>query len=94
LFNPWLVLSLRAIQIGVEAQTVVALRLMRLAGGGADAQDEAQRMVTEKIAALAEAQTAAVSAFLNGDRDHMVAAKALGAFKKRIRANKRRLSGP
>jgi len=80
-------------QLGVEAQTVVALRIMRLAAGGIHAQDEAQRMITEKIAAVAEAQTAAIAAMINGDKDHMVAAKTLRTFKKRIRANKRRLSG-
>jgi len=81
-------------QLGIEAQTVVALRMMRLAVGGAYAQDEAQRMVTEKIDALAEAQTAALTAMMNGDRDHVIAAKTLGAFKKRVRANRRRLSAP
>ena len=81
-------------QLGIEAQTVVALRMMRLAVGGAYAQDEAQRMVTEKIDALAEAQTAALTAMMNGDMDHVIAAKTLGAFKKRVRANRRRLSAP
>jgi hypothetical protein len=81
-------------QLGIEAQTVVALRMMRLAVGGAYAQDEAQRMVTEKIDALAEAQTAALTAMMNGDKDHVIAAKTLGAFKKRVRANRRRLSAP
>jgi hypothetical protein len=81
-------------QLGIEAQTVVALRMMRLAVGGAHAQDEAQRMVTEKIDALAEAQTAALTAMMNGDKDHVIAAKTLGAFKKRVRANRRRLSAP
>lgn len=80
-------------QLGVEAQTVIALRMMRLASGGVHAQDEAQRMITEKIVAVAEAQTAAIAAMINGDKDHVVAAKALRTFKKRVRANKRRLSG-
>jgi hypothetical protein len=81
-------------QLGIEAQTVVALRMMRLAVGGAHAQDEAQRMVTEKIDALAEAQTAVLNAMMSGDKDHVIAAKVLGAFKKRVRANRRRLSAP
>jgi hypothetical protein len=81
-------------QLGIEAQTVVALRMMRLAVGGAYARDEAQRMVTEKIDALAEAQTAALTAMMNGDKDHVIATKTLGAFKKRVRANRRRLSAP
>ena len=40
----------RAAQVGWDANVVVAMRLMRLAVGGALAQREAQRMVAEKIA--------------------------------------------
>jgi hypothetical protein len=90
--NPWLDVALKAIQLGVEAQSVIALRMMRLAAGGSRAQSELHRMMTEKIAAIAEAQTAAASALLNGHQDHVAATKALGAFEKRVRANKRRLS--
>jgi hypothetical protein len=92
LFNPWFDVALKAIQLGVEAQSVIALRMVRLATGGVHAQNEAQRMVMEKIAAIAEVQTAMATGILNGHEDHVVATKALGAFKKRVRANKRRLS--
>ncbi len=92
MFNPWFDVALKAIQLGVEAQSVIALRMVRLAAGGALAQSEAQRMVIEKFAAVAEVQTAVAAGFLNGHEDHVVASKALGAFKKRVRANKRRLS--
>jgi hypothetical protein len=33
MFNPWLSLGLKAFQIGVEAQTVIALRMLRFAAG-------------------------------------------------------------
>jgi hypothetical protein len=49
-------------------------------------------MVVEKIAAIAEAQAAAISAVLEGHQDHVIVSKTLGAFDKRVRANKRRLS--
>ena len=91
-FKPWLDVTLKAFQLGVEAQTVMALRMIRLAAGGAQAQSEVQRMVMEKIAAMAEAHTVATSAILDGHKDHVVVSKTLGAFKKRVRANKRRLS--
>ena len=48
-FNPWLSFRLRAWQIGLEAQSVIALRMLRLAAGGARAEAESGRMVTEKI---------------------------------------------
>ena len=49
-------------------------------------------MVVEKIAAAAEAQVAAAAAMLNGHKDHVIAGKALTVYKKRVRANRRRLS--
>ena len=62
MFNPWLSLSLKAFQLGIEAQRVIALRMLSFAAGGANAQAEANRMVTEKILAAVEAQTAAAVA--------------------------------
>jgi hypothetical protein len=91
MLNPWLDLSFKAFQLGLEAQSVIALR-MRLASGGPRAQAEARRMVIEKATATAEAQLAATTAALAGSKDHVIAGKALKVFKKRVRANKRRLS--
>jgi alpha-beta hydrolase superfamily lysophospholipase len=91
MFEPWVALSLRLFQLSVEAQSVMALRLMRLASGDARGQDELNRMVVEKLAALAEAQMAAATAIMNGHKDHVVARKALTVFRKRVRENKRRL---
>ena len=57
---------IRAAQVGWDANVVVAMRLMRLAAGGALAQREAQRMVAEKVTAIAEAQAAAVAKMIMG----------------------------
>ena len=92
MFNPWLALTLRTLELGFEAQNVVALRLWRIASGGARGHAEVNRMVTEKIAAVGEAHVAAAAAVMTGRPDHVVAGKALGVFRKRVRANKRRLS--
>jgi hypothetical protein len=92
MFNPWIVLSLKAVQMGVEAQSVIALRMLRLATGGARMEAEASRMVTEKVAAAAEAQAACTVSALSGRSPHGVASKALRVVKKRVRANKRRLA--
>jgi hypothetical protein len=43
MFNPWLSIGLKAWQTGLEAQSVMALRMLRLAAGGARA--EAERVV-------------------------------------------------
>jgi len=91
-FNPWVVLTMRAFQLSIEAQNVIALRMLRLASGDVRGQAELNRMVIEKIAAAAEAQVAAAAALLNGHKDHVIAGKALTVYKKRVRANRRRLS--
>lgn len=92
MLNPWVVLTMRAFQLGWEAQNVIALRMLRLASGDLHGQAELNRMVIEKIAALAEVQAAAAAAMMSGHRDHVIAGKALTVYKKRVRANRRRLS--
>ncbi len=67
------------------------LRGLRMAQGGAKAEAEAQRMITEKVVALAEAQVAATAATLKGNAKHRIAKKALGVYAKRVRRNRRRL---
>lgn len=92
MLKPWLALTYKTIQLGLDAQNVVALRLMRLAAGGARGQNEARRMVTEKIAASVEAQAIAGLGIVTGHKDTVVADKVLRVLRKRVRANKRRLS--
>ena len=84
--------GLKAWQIGLEAQGVIVLRMLRLAAGGAPAEAEASRMVTEKIWAAAEAHVAAATALLCGHEQHVVAGKALTVYGQHVRANRRRLS--
>ena len=91
-WNAWCALSLQTARLGWEAQNVIALRLMRLATQSPERQTEARRMVTEKVAALAEAQAAAVTTVMKGGKSHRVAKKVLGVYKKRVRANRRRLT--
>ena len=67
MFNSWFALTFQAAQLGWEAQNVVALRFVKWAGGGAAGAKEAQRMVTDKLAALTEAQLATVATVLTGD---------------------------
>ena len=55
-------------------------RGLRMAQGGAKAEAEVQRMITEKVAALAEAQVAATMATLKGSKKHRVA-KSIGRLR-------------
>ena len=92
MFNPWIALSLKAVQMGVEAQSLIALRMLRLATGGTRMEAEAARMVTQKVAATAKAQAVAAPSALSGRSPHVVASKPRGVVKKRVRANKRRVA--
>jgi len=91
-WNAWFSLSSQAALLGWEAQNVMALRLMRLAAGGALAQSESARMISEKMFALGEAQAAAAVAAMKGGDSPRVAKKVLGVYKKRVRKNRRRLT--
>ena len=92
MLNPLFALSFQAARFGWEMQSVIALRLMRLAGGGASAQSEARRIGTEKMAALAEAQTSATTVSIVKGNNPKVGKTDSSVYKKRGRAKKRRLS--
>jgi hypothetical protein len=92
MWNSWFALSSQAALLNFEAQSVMALRMMRLAAGGARGRSEAQRMVSEKFAALTEAQAAATAAAFTGDDGHRAAKKVMDIYQKRVRGNRRRLS--
>jgi len=79
-------------RLGVEAQWVVALRLARLASGGALGKRESNRMVMEKTVAVVEAQMAAATAMMTGRSPKVAAKRALGTYRRAVRANRRRLS--
>ena len=91
-WNAWFALSAQAARMCWDAQAVMLLRSLRLAKGGARADTETQRMITEKVAALGEAQLAATVATLKGSKKHRVAKKALAVYTTRVRRNRRRLS--
>jgi hypothetical protein len=80
MFKAWWTIGMLA----AESQQVMWLRFMRLAAGGPIASTEAQRMVTEKLAIAAPA----AAGILMGDPP----AKVVKRFRKKVRANRRRLS--
>ena len=89
--NPWLGLGLDAWSLGVEAASVIGLRTLKMAAGGPDADAERQRMVSEKIAAGLAWQALALTGGL-GLTPQGAAAKTLTHYRRRVRANRRRLS--
>jgi hypothetical protein len=82
-----------AARFGADMQRVIALRMMRLASGGPLAASEAQRMVSEKVSAFGEAQGAIMAALATGSSLDAAAARAYAPYRRRVRANNRRLGG-
>jgi hypothetical protein len=84
MFSNWMKLSLNATRHGYEVQTVMTLRMLKLARGGKAAEREARRMVAEKGVAIAEA---AATLGLGGSMK-----KVVRRVRSRVSQNKRRLS--
>lgn len=83
---------IRLAQAAWDANAVVALRLMRLASGGAPAQREMQRMVAEKGIAIAQAQAAAAAKMITGGGIAAMSKSASSVYRRKVRANRRRLA--
>jgi hypothetical protein len=82
LFPSWT----NVMMLTLEAQQAIWLRMMRLSLGGAAAEAEAERMVSEKIVA----GDAATRALMRGaSADNVV-----HGYRRKVRANIKRLSRP
>jgi hypothetical protein len=90
-FNPW-PSYFQLAQATRDANVVVAMRLMRLASGGALAQREAQRMVMEKCLTFAQAQMVAAGKMMAGARPAGAMKSASDIYRRKVRSNRRRLA--
>ena len=90
MFNPWPAYFQLA-QAAWDANVVVAMRMARLASGGALAQRETQRMVIEKGLTFAEAQLAAAAKMMTGVGISGATKSASDIYRQKVRANRRRL---
>ena len=88
--NPWLRIGFGAWSLGLEASSVIALRMLKIASGGKGGEAEARRMVNEKIEAGLSLQTKALTGGL-GITPHSAATKTLAHYRRKVRANRRRL---
>jgi len=89
--HPWTA-WLEAASFAAEAQRVIALRMMRVAAGGAVAASETQRMLLEKVIANTQAQFAACMTLAAGRQIEAAARAAAKPYRKAVRANHRRLT--
>jgi hypothetical protein len=93
--NPMLAMSsmmFETVMLAVESQQVVAMRLTKFAMGGPDVQREAELMVSEKMASMAETGQMMMMAALGGKSDLGVD-KVVQHYRKKVGANVKRLAG-
>ncbi len=84
MFVPFLSLATDTAMLAMEAQTVIGIRLWQFSFGGPAVGAEAQRMVTEKMSAFAEA---AMVLAMGGSAHEVVK-----GYREHVQANVRRLT--
>ena len=89
--NPWIGIGMDAWSLGLEASTVIGLRTLKIAQGGSGGLAEAERMVSEKVEAAAVLQMRAITGDLGGT-PASVSARTIAHYRRKVRANRRRLS--
>jgi hypothetical protein len=88
--NPWLRIGFDAWALGFEASLTIGLRALKMMAGGPAASAEARRMISEKIDAARALQAKALTGGLGTAPS--AAAKTLKHYRRKVRANRRRLS--
>jgi len=89
--NPWLFAGYDLWVLGMESAAVMTMRGLKVAAGGAAAEVEMARMVSEKVQAGLDLQALALRGALGATLPDAVS-KATRHYRKRVRANHRRLT--
>ena len=89
--NPWFGIGMDAWRLGLEASAVIGLRTLKIAQGGAAGEAEAKRMVSEKVQAAADLQAQALTGGL-GTTPAKASARAVAHYRRKVSANRRRLT--
>jgi hypothetical protein len=79
-------------QIGLEAQSVIVMRLIKIASGGQDGAAEVTRMVLEKFDAAGASVTAGTLALVSGKSVGAAVQLAMNQVRHRVHANHQRLT--
>jgi hypothetical protein len=90
-FGDWASMAMQSTMLAIESQQVIALRLTKMAMGGADSQREAELMVSEKVQAMVDSGQMMFKAALGGHAD-MGADKVIKHYRSTVQANRKRLS--
>ena len=78
--------------LAMDSSAVIGLRMMKAAQGGASWPAEARLMVAEKAQAAMDAQTLFMRGLLSGGVAG-APSQTLAMYRRRVKANRRRLSG-
>jgi hypothetical protein len=89
--NPWLRIGFDAWALAFEASSVIGLRALKIAAGGASAEAETRRMFSEKFDAGLALQAKALTGGL-GSTASSATARTLLHLRRKVRANQRRLA--
>jgi hypothetical protein len=89
--NAWLFAGYNLWALGMESAMVMTMRGLKVAAGGAAAEAEMQRMVSEKMQAGLDLQALALRGALGATLPELVS-KTTKHYRKRVRANQRRLT--
>lgn len=87
----WMEVATSTMALAIESAGVVGLRAAKAARGGPGAADEAWRMCSEKVTALAELQTQLLMGWL-GSTPSAATNRSLKHYRRKVAANWRRLS--
>lgn len=86
----WSKTAVDAFKLGTSAPLVIALRMAKIAKGGAAGKRESKRMVAEKMKAASDAGLDAAHSILTGNA-RQVPARTLSLYQRRVGENLRRL---
>lgn len=86
----WMNAGFDAWSLGWESAAVIGLRSAKIARGGAEAQRETELMISEKMTAAFELQMAMMTGAM-GMSPATSTRKALAHYRRKVRANARRL---
>lgn len=89
-YGDWAGAGLDAWALGIEASAVIGLRTARMATGGFDAAEEARLMVSEKMQAAIELQTALFAGRL-GASPLAGTRNVIHHYRRKVKANRKRL---
>nr|WP_298682198.1 hypothetical protein [uncultured Dongia sp.] len=89
--NPWFRASFDLFSLGLEVATVMTLRTAKIALGGAAGETESRRMVQEKIDSALDLQTRFMTGQMGTDGPAAMS-KTVTHYRRKVRANRRRLS--